>query len=59
MMKVAETLGVIRKAIEDNICDREHEDGLLTQGKIEYLTCLEVQYEQLELLLRRDEAQWA
>ena len=36
----------------------ENTDGLLTGKYDDYLKCLEINYRDLELLLRKDEATW-
>ena len=38
---------------------KENQDGLLTGKHDDYLQCLESNYRDLELLLRKDEAKWA
>ena len=50
--------GVCRK-IRENVLSDQNKYGLLTANHDDYLKCLEMNYRDLELLLRKDEELWA
>ena len=59
MAKVHEALEKVRRKIHENIVSDENKDGLLIGNYDDYLKCLEMNYRNLELLLRKDDAKWA
>ena len=59
MARAHEALDGVRRKIRENIVSNENEDGLLTGKHDDYLKCLEMNYRNLELLLRKDDAKWA
>ena len=50
---------VLSSAIKENILNSNNPDGLLIQEETAYLNCLELQHEEFERLLKKDEAHWA
>jgi hypothetical protein len=53
-----ETLDGVRKKIRENTLSNENVEGLLTGNQEEYLKCLQMNYRDLELLFKLDEAKW-
>ena len=58
MAKVHEALEKVRRKIHENIVSDENKDGLLIGNYDDYLKCLEMNYRDLELIFRKDEAKW-
>ena len=58
MDRVHEVLDGVRKKITENIQSDINKEGLLGGNHDDYLKCLETNYRDLELLLRKDEAKW-
>ena len=50
---------VLGMKIKKNLKNDENKDGLLTRPEEDYLQCLELKKDQLDELLRQDEAYWA
>ena len=58
MARAHQELDGVRMKIRENILSNENTDGLLTGKYDDYFKCLEINYRDLELLLRKDEATW-
>ena len=58
MARAHQELDGVRMKIRENILSNENTDGLLTGKYDDYIKCLEINYRDLELLLRKDEATW-
>ena len=58
MTEVHEKVAVVVKKIEANFMSEDNPQGLLVQGKQKYLSCLQMQQKELEILLRQDNAHW-
>ena len=59
MAKTLEQIEKVRAMIRDNIQGKDNPIGLLTGKLQDYLQCLEINYRDLEMLLRNDETKWA
>ena len=55
MARAHEALDKIRRKVRENTLSDANRDGLLTSKHDDYLHCLEMNYRNLELLLRKDE----
>ena len=49
----------VKKIIKENLKSYFNSEGLLTRCENEYFNCLSLNYSQLEMLFRLDEAIWA
>ena len=58
MLGVHHTLDGIRQTIKDNIQCDQNESGLLTRSETEYMACLVIKHNELDMLFREDESQW-
>jgi len=54
ILRVNQTLDLVRKKIRENTVSNENRDGLLTGTQEDYLKCLEINYKELELLFKHD-----